>query len=341
MADDEEGGPKADEVPVPVFKPRPGRSFRKRRAEVEPDIEADAALEPESLASLHAMRTLQRGRQRARGVILEAKGELELEDQIGAGDDESEEPGDVAAVLGATFTQQTDAGDVDPNMLRYIEEAMGKDTSKGSAGGGAGGSGGGDGVVDEEAELYKTPEFMLAATKKSAIADEVRDREDAQRWLTGIEEVQLSTEDKLFNIEQTERAKAKMLERLESKMRRTSAYHERERGQGQDRGERPEHNALPGNFTSNFHMHRKSKSPARARGPSAAPRDVLRLSARSRAHHPFGPPCAAPPRACARTRHTSDDRRLCDGTAAKWVQASVRGVERAGWGHPAMIVVPA
>lgn len=292
-----------------VFKRPSGRgSFRKRRAADEPSTDAAPALDPESSASLLAMRALQRGRQRARGVALEAKGELDLEDQLGA--DVEEAPGDVAAVLTNTFTQQTEGGDVDPNMLRYIEEAMG---TGGAAGDGPSAA---DAFDDEDAELYKTPEFLLAASRKSAIADEARDREDAQRWLAGIEEVQLSTEEKLLNVEQTERAKSKMLDRLASKMKRSH-----DRGPG-DRGpgERGEHNALPGNFTSNFHMHRKSARAFRARASPARPtRARPRFARRHR--------CRTPTRhrpACARWR------RFCHGATAQRAQAALRPATRAG-----------
>lgn len=235
----------AEEEEVAVIRKPKSRSFRKRRADAEP--EPDASLEPEALSSLHAMRTLQRQRARARGVALDAKGELDLEDQIG-GESADEEPGDVAAVLGATFTQQTEGGDVDPNMLRYIEEAMGKDPNAKP-----GAPGGTADALDDEAELYKTPAFLLA--RKPKLSEQAADHEDAQRWLAGIEEVQLSTEEKLLNIEHTEKAKAKMLEKLESRMKRSV---QGGGGGGSFGGRGGGDSVLPGNFTSNFHHHRKS-----------------------------------------------------------------------------------
>jgi len=234
----------ADDVPVPaIMKPKAGRSFRKRKAAAAFDAgEAAPApeVEAEAVATVHAMRALQKQRQRHRGVTLEAKGELDLEDQVGR---EDAEPGDVAAVLDATFTQQTEGGDVDPNMLRYIEEEMGTITDETDAPAKPV-------AKDADSELYETPAFLLQ--RKMAAGQPEEDREDAQRWLAGIEEVQLGAEEKLINYEETERAKAQMLARLESRMRRSA---------NRDRSsDAPRHvsEPLPGNFTSNFHHHRKS-----------------------------------------------------------------------------------
>jgi len=242
-----------DDEPV-LMKPRPAgaRSFRKRPAPSDLGAEDSPVAEAGASTSLQAMRTLQRNRQRACGVTLEAKGEVDPEEQAGAEPGE-EEPGDVAAVLDATFTQQTEGGDVDPNMLRYIEEAMGKDPS-------AEGGSAADALDDEEAELYKTPEFLLA--RKNAAAKEDQE-EDAQRWLAGIEEVEVSVHEKLYNVEQTEKAKAKMLDKLESKMRKSAV----QQGRGeQTGGGAREATALPGNFGSNYHMHRKSFAMAQRPG---------------------------------------------------------------------------
>lgn len=310
-------GKMADEDSArPAFsKPKGGRSFRKRKVDAdESDAVGSAApeqAEPEQLSSLQAMRELQRQRQRQRGVTLEAKGELDIDEQVGRDGVANEEPGDVAAVLDATFTQQTEAGDVDPNMLKYIEEAMGtrQDGDGDEAAGGA--------PDDDEDELYTTPAFLQP--KPSAQAAAQGDREDAQRWLAGIEEVALSVEDKLCNVEATERAKAKMLDKLEAKMRRGTTHpQERSGGPGGSANQRDQP-ALPGNFTSNFAMHRKSARTGRI-------------------------PCARS-QGCGRTRrgtHTSDvpddsvcaprtaraptlARRFCDGTETR------RGPRRGPW----------
>ena len=62
--------------------------------------------------------------------------------------------------------------------------------------------------------------------------------EDAQRWLAGITEVALSAEDKMQTIEQTEKAKRLMMQ---------------DKAAPKPAGKM----VIPGNFNSNFHMHRR------------------------------------------------------------------------------------
>lgn len=142
------------------------------------------------------MRELQRQRQRAKGVTLEVKSSGDADD-AGADDaDDGEDHG-----LENTFTAQTDGGEVDPNMLRYIEEQMQKQggQSERAAGGAA--------LDDDEHGLYTTPAHLIGKVQSTEAAE----LEDANRWLAGIQEVSLSAEDKMANIEQTELAKRKMM----------------------------------------------------------------------------------------------------------------------------------
>ena len=74
------------------------------------------------------MRELQKQRQRAKGVTLAAKGMLDEVDEALA----SEGRGRRRRLWpDSTFTSQTDSGEIDHNMLKYIEEQM-------QGGGGAG-----------------------------------------------------------------------------------------------------------------------------------------------------------------------------------------------------------
>jgi hypothetical protein len=108
------------------------------------------------------------------------------------------------------------SGGADPparaRRLKYIEAELAK--RRGAAGDASGSGGGADGAAGagtlalSVASLYETPEELrVAEPPGGAEADE----DGADRWLTGIVEVQLPVEYKLRNIEDTERAKAALL----------------------------------------------------------------------------------------------------------------------------------
>lgn len=149
--------------------------------------------------------------------------------------------------LGGAFSTgaAVDAEGEDPNMLRFIENELAKRR--------AGGSGAGDGDDGgEDGGRGKTEEELLWVTPDNLSVRKMEGEETADRWLTGIVEVQLPMDYKLKNIEETELAKAKMLE----KTRR-----------GGNRGERPEgmppppplpkRQQQPANLSANFSLHRK------------------------------------------------------------------------------------
>jgi len=182
------------------------------------------------------MKELQRQRQRAKGVTLEPKGNQELEEQAVVEEEEDH-------TLESTFTAQTDAGDVDPNMLRYIEEQMKQEESEGDKV---------SRTTAEEEELYTTPAHL----KGRVLANDgvAAEQEDAQRWLAGIMEVPLDATDKMATIEETELAKRKMMAQRNAR-KPTSGYSV----------------VVPGNFNSNFHMHRKETIGAvKAKKPQSA-----------------------------------------------------------------------
>lgn len=189
--------------------------------------------------SLVAMRELQRQRQRSKGVTLEAKGEGGSEapaeqDESGAG-----------AGLDSTFTAQVDEGEVDPNMLRYIEEQMRK-------GGGEEGAGGAAAADDDD--LFVTPAQLEERIVRGRSRQRHREAghaagevEDANRWLAGIAEVELPAEERIANIEATEAAKHRMME---------------ERAKRLAQGGGPTM-SIPNNYNANFHAHRRETAQAR------------------------------------------------------------------------------
>ena len=172
------------------------------------------------------MRELQRQRQRAKGVTLEVKSSGEAEDAGADHGDDREDHG-----LENTFTAQTDGGEVDPNMLRYIEEQMQKQGGQGER------AAGGAAADDDEHGLYTTPAHLIGKVQSTEAAE----LEDANRWLAGIQEVSLTAEDKMANIEQTELAKRKMMASKAAKSSHGGSWEV----------------SIPGNFNSNFHQHRR------------------------------------------------------------------------------------
>ena len=135
-------------------------------------------------------------RQRAKGVTLEVKNTSEAQGE------EGEEAAAAAEDHGldSTFTSQKDGGEVDTNMMKYIEEQMQKQGGSSAAEVRA--------TPDDEDGLYTTPAHLIG--KVQATEAELQ-QEDANRWLAGIQEVALTAEDKMATIEQTEAAKRKMM----------------------------------------------------------------------------------------------------------------------------------
>jgi len=267
---------------------RPRGNVRKRERSGD-DEEASSAAPDAPSVSLEMMRELQRQRQRAKGVSLEVKGIGEAVDEAlaGAGGVEETDHG-----LESTFTSQTDSGEVDPNMLKYIEEQMQ-----------GGGDGGGDSAAlartsaldAEEAELYTTPAHLIGVMPSNAPQVE---EESASRWLAGIMEVPLSTEEKIASIEATERAKREMMSKVASK----AVFRQQE--------EHREHQlSIPTNFNSNFHQHKRESA-------------LLRKAAQG-AGKGGGPGGAGPPRGGGGGRDMASD-----GNAYGRFRAQVREGKR-------------
>ena len=245
---------------APVFKkPSARKNFRKRKVdEEEPADDAATAAGGGPSNSLELMRELQRQRQRSKGVTLEPRGDQDLEAAAAAGEAEADHS------LDSTFTSQTDGGgEVDPNMLRYIEEQMRKEGG-GGGGGGSSGGGGGDAAAAAAADedgLYVTPDHLQERLlAKSAVQG--KEIDDAQRWLAGIMEVPIGAEEKMEAIEQTELAKRKLMAQEAAAGRR---------------GGGPQL-SIPANFNANFHQHR---------------RDAAQLKRDATKHLPKGPAAAA------------------------------------------------
>ena len=148
------------------------------------------------------------------------------------------------AFAGESLTRDPDAED--PHMLQYVEAELAK---RRQAGGGEP-SGVAETAEDKPkpppgASLWETPASLAAAPRD--------DEESADRYLTGIVEVQLPAEVKFRNIEETERAKAELLK----KQRRREFRGTGAGGARADAG---------GNFSSNFALHKKQLAAAQKHG---------------------------------------------------------------------------
>lgn len=227
--------------PVATFK-KPARKANIRKRERE-DEDEDGGGEGggAKTTSLGLMRELQRQRQRAKGVTLEVKNSSGE-----AGGEEGEEDGAADHGLESTFTAQTEGGEADPNMLKYIEEQMRREQLD-SAAGGAGAA------ANDEDGLFSTPDFLKGRVIAERAAAE---NEDAGRWLAGIMEVSLPAEDKIATIEETEAAKRRMMAaKLSSQGRGQSTM------------------VIPGNFNANFHSHRREFAEVRKATAQSKGRD--------------------------------------------------------------------
>lgn len=201
------------------------------------------------------MRELQRQRQRARGVVLEAKGDSTADQSAEEGAGEAGSAG-----LESTFTAQVEGGEVDPNMLRYIEEQMRKES---------GDDGAKASLQAEDEDLYMTPAQLQARIalgksrqRKGGDDHAAGEVEDANRWLAGIAEVELPAEERIANIEATEAAKHRV---MEERARKLAA------GSGLSM-------VIPTNFNANFHAHRRELVQARIGGRSDGPGDGVSTS---------------------------------------------------------------
>ena len=156
------------------------------------------------------------------------------------------------AMAGAFAGESSTARDPDaedPHMLQYVEaelakrrQASGLSEPSGSA------------VAPSDAALAPPASASLWETPAALASAPREEEESADRYLTGIVEVQLPAEVKFKNIEETERAKAELLK----KQRRRDFRG----GSGGGGGAL----AAGGNFSSNFALHKKQLAAAQKHG---------------------------------------------------------------------------
>jgi len=153
------------------------------------------------------------------------------------------------AMAGAFAGESSAARDPDaedPHMLQYVEAELAKRRQA-------------SGVSDvsttgDDANRRAPPAAASLWETPAALASAPRETEDsADRYLTGIVEVQLPAEVKFRNIEETERAKAELLK----KQRRREFRGTGAGGARADAG---------GNFSSNFALHKKQLAAAQKHG---------------------------------------------------------------------------
>lgn len=217
-----EGGPRCADTASPTASPT--------RMPDDPRMPAYPRVSPHRRrsVSLELMKELQRQRQRAKGVTLEPKGDA-AEAAAGAEDEEGQD-----LSLDTTFTAQTDAGEVDPNMLKYIEEQMQKEEDAPKRASSA--------FDADDEELFATPAHLKKRHESASLPAAALEAEDANRWLAGIVEVSLAPEDKMAAIEATELAKRKLMAAKASARASSGPEVSME---------------IPANYNANFHKHRQ------------------------------------------------------------------------------------
>nr|KIR46536.1 hypothetical protein I312_04023 [Cryptococcus bacillisporus CA1280] len=151
---------------------------------------------------------LQSGRGMGRG-----DGEKEKDEEM---EDEDERAKRLVRVN--NFTQQTNALDVDKHMMAYIETELAK--RRGQAAAPTDKSTVEDN--DPQAELYRIAEKYQFETKKKK-ADDEGNVTNSLGMLTSIPEVDLGMDNRLKNIEMTEKAKRDMLEQRKQEAAATAA----------------------------------------------------------------------------------------------------------------------
>ena len=156
------------------------------------------------------------------------------------------------AMAGAFAGESSAARDPDaedPHMLQYVEAELAKRRQA-------------SGVSDvstpgDDANRRAPPAAASLWETPAAFASAPRETEDsADRYLTGIVEVQLPAEVKFRNIEETERAKAELLKKQRRRDHRGGAG-----GAGGGGGI-----AAGGNYSSNFALHKKQHAAAQKHG---------------------------------------------------------------------------
>ncbi|KAK4688155.1 hypothetical protein P7C73_g1959, partial [Tremellales sp. Uapishka_1] len=136
------------------------------------------------------------------------------------GDAELDENGEIAKRLVRTnnFTSQTNALDVDKHMLKYIEEELLKRRGGAVADAAARARRGEAPEQDEydpQAELYQIAErYKLEHLRRKD--DEEGNVTSSLGMLTGIPEVDLGMDNRLKNIEETEKAKREMMKQRDN-----------------------------------------------------------------------------------------------------------------------------
>ncbi|OCF55769.1 hypothetical protein L486_06520 [Kwoniella mangroviensis CBS 10435] len=132
-------------------------------------------------------------------------------------DDELEDDNERAKRLVRTnnFTQQTNALDVDKHMMAYIEAELAKKRGESSTTDKDGNiNGKHNEKYDPQAELYKIAERyqVIEGKNKTKKIDDEGNVTNSLGMLTSIPEVDLGMDNRLKNIEMTEKAKREMME---------------------------------------------------------------------------------------------------------------------------------
>lgn len=144
-----------------------------------------------------------------------AAGDLDELDEIGENekDDEDEEEVQKKKIMLDSFTKQTNALDVDKHMMAYIEEEMRKRRGKKSDAKNEHEDEEPSKPLNPQDELFQAPDHLRVESKPISEGNV----QLSTTMLTAIPEVDLGIDVRLKNIEETEKAKRKLLEQRHQK----------------------------------------------------------------------------------------------------------------------------
>lgn len=144
-----------------------------------------------------------------------AAGDLDELDEIGENekDDDDEEEVQKKKIMLDSFTKQTNALDVDKHMMAYIEEEMRKRRGKKSDAKNEHEDEEPSKPLNPQDELFQAPDHLRVESKPISEGNV----QLSTTMLTAIPEVDLGIDVRLKNIEETEKAKRKLLEQRHQK----------------------------------------------------------------------------------------------------------------------------
>lgn len=135
--------------------------------------------------------------------------------------------------MNANFAKETNQRDEDAEMQKFIEDQLKKmrgNQDEAGAGGGAA-SGGGGGGGNEDGKKFKSPNDVIFDLPKHLLESGKKKQGDGftEETLSGIPEVDLGIEERMRNIEETEKAKSSIQQKTQAQAQPQHHHHNNRR----------------------------------------------------------------------------------------------------------------